>query len=280
MPTTCRAALVQLRTPDDAEAALRHALPFVEAAVGDGADLILLPETCNLMERDSAALDRKVVAEADDPFVAGMRRVAADAGVWLLLGSVVVRHPDGRRANRSLLLDPAGQIVARYDKIHLFDADLANGQRFRESANYVPGSQAAVAGTPWGGLGLTICYDVRFPVLHRDLALAGAALIASPAAFNPTTGAAHWEVLLRARAIETGSFVLAPAQGGAHADGEVTWGRSMIISPWGEILAAARDDAPGVLTADLDLAAVAAARTAIPALANRRAYAAPSGVDQ
>ena len=149
MPTTCRAALVQLRTPDDAEAALRHALPFVETAVGDGASLILLPETCNLMERDSAALDRKVVAEADDPFVAGMRRVAADAGVWVLLGSVVVRHPDGRRANRSLLLNPAGQVVARYDKIHLFDADLANGQRFRESANYVAGSKAAVALTPW-----------------------------------------------------------------------------------------------------------------------------------
>ncbi|HRD27040.1 MAG TPA: nitrilase-related carbon-nitrogen hydrolase [Caulobacter sp.] len=278
MRPTCRAALVQLCTPDTGTAALDHAMPFVQAAAAGGGELILLPETCNLMERDQVALGRKVVGEADDPFIAGLRDFAAARHVWILLGSAVVRRPDGLRANRSLLIGPAGEIVARYDKIHLFDADLVNGQSYRESANYEAGTEAVVAETPWGGLGLTICYDIRFPVLHRDLALAGAALIAVPAAFNRQTGAAHWEILLRARAIETGCFILAPAQGGNHADGEATWGRSTIVAPWGEILAAEAGDQPGLVFADLDLAAVAAARAAIPALVNRRAYTPPRAI--
>jgi len=278
MRRNCRAALVQLCTPDNSGAALDHAMPLVQAAVAGGGEMILLPETCNLMERDRAALDRKVVGEADDPFIAGLRDFAAAREVWILLGSAVVRRPDGRRANRSLLLGPAGEIEARYDKIHLFDADLANGQSYRESASYEAGTAAVVADTPWGGLGLTVCYDVRFPVLHRDLALAGAAMIAVPAAFNRQTGAAHWEILLRARAIETGCFILAPAQGGDHADGEATWGRSTIVTPWGEILAAEEGDQPGLVFADLDLEAVAAARAAIPALANRRAYTPPGAI--
>lgn len=278
MRTSCRAVLVQLCTPDTGAAALDHAMPLVQAAVAGGGELILLPETCNLMERDKAALDRMVVDEAEDPFILGMRAFAADRRVWILLGSTVVRRPDGRRANRSLLLGPAGEIEARYDKIHLFDADLANGQSYRESASYEAGTAAVVAATPWGGLGLTICYDVRFPVLHRDLALAGAAMIAVPAAFNRQTGAAHWEILLRARAIETGCFILAPAQGGDHADGEATWGRSTIVAPWGEILAAEAGDQPGLVFADLDLGAVAVVRAAIPALANRRAYTPPGAI--
>lgn len=278
MRPRCRVALVQLCTPDNSAAALDHAMPLVQSAVASGAELILLPETCNIMERDRAALDRKVVGEADDPFIAGLRDLAAARQVWILLGSAVVRRHDGLRANRSLLLDPGGEIVARYDKIHLFDADLASGQRYRESANYEAGTAAVVADTPWGGLGLTICYDVRFPVLHRDLALAGAAMIAVPAAFNRQTGAAHWQVLLRARAIETGCFILAPAQGGDHADGEATWGRSTIVTPWGELLAADDGDRPGLVFADLDLGAVAAARVAIPALTNRRAYTPPGAI--
>jgi len=275
MRTSCRAALVQLCTPDSSAAALDHAMPLVQAAVAGGGELILLPETCNLMERDRAALDRKVVGEAEDPFIAGMRDFAPAGQVWMRLGSAVVRRANGMRANRSLLLGPNGEIEARYDKIHLFDADLVNGQSYRESATYEAGTAAVVADTPWGGLGLTICYDIRFPVLHRDLALAGAGLIAVPAAFNRQTGAAHWQILLRARAIETGCFILAPAQGGRHADGEATWGRSTIVAPWGEILAADDGDQPGLVFADLDLGAIAVARAAIPALVNRRAYTPP-----
>ena len=179
---------------------------------------------------------------------------------------------DARAANRSLLIDPTGAVVARYDKLHVFDVDLPNGETYRESATVRPGDRAAMAQTPWGGLGLTVCYDIRFPHLYRQLAKAGAAMIAVPAAFTVPTGEAHWETLLRARAIETGAFILAPAQGGTHEDGRRTWGRSTVVGPWGEIVAKADHDDPCVVPATLDLTAVARARAAVPALTHDRDF--------
>lgn len=272
---TSPVAVVQLRTPADHGAAIAHALPWVMRAADAGAGLVVTPETSNLMARPAEAARRAAVSEDDDPFIGAMRDLAASREIWILIGSAIVRVEDGRIANRSLLIDSGGAIVARYDKIHLFEADLPGGERYRESDTFSAGDAAVVAATPWGGLGMTICYDVRFPELHRDLALGGAEMIAAPAAFTRVTGQAHWEVLLRARAIETGTYVLAAAQGGRHADGTETWGRSMIVAPWGEVIARVRGDAPGFVTAKLDLSRIATARAAVPALVNRRSYAAP-----
>jgi len=273
--TRLTAALVQLRTPADQAAALAQAAPLVRRAAEAGAKLILTPEATNILQRDRAALMAKVVPLEADPAVVGLRALAAELKVWLLIGSALVLRDDGQLANRSILVDDAGAVVATYDKIHMFDVDLPTGERHRESSLYTPGDRAAVADTPWGRIGLTVCYDVRFPYLHRALAKAGAEMIAVPAAFTVPTGEAHWEILLRARAIETGAFVLAPAQGGLHEDGRSTWGRSTIVDPWGRILAKAEGDEPGFITADLDMGEVAKARTAIPALVNEREFAAP-----
>lgn len=268
-------ALIQTRTPATASAALAHVEPLIrEAAVG-GAKFILTPEGTNVLEQRRDRRDSVVTDEDADLVVLGLRRLAAELGVWLLIGSAIVRSGqvgDSRAANRSLLIDAAGGIVARYDKLHVFDVDLPNGERYRESATVRPGDAAAVADTPWGRLGLSICYDVRFPYLYRHLAKAGAAMIAVPAAFTAPTGQAHWETLLRARAIETGAFVLAPAQGGLHEDGRRTWGRSTVVGPWGEILAQADHDDPCILTAKLDMEAVAKARAAVPALTHDRDF--------
>ena len=182
---------------------------------------------------------------------------------------------DDRAANRSLLIDDGGAVSATYDKMHVYDVDLPTGERWRESASVRPGEQAVVAQTPWGGLGLTICYDIRFPQLHRALAKAGAAMIAVPAAFTVPTGEAHWEVLLRARAIETGAWILAPAQAGEHEDGRKTWGRSTVVAPWGEVVARLDNDEPGVLFATLDFDAVDTARNAVPQLTHDRDFALP-----
>jgi len=273
--TQLRAALVQLRTPADQAAALAQAAPLVRQAAAAGAQLILTPEGTNILQRDRAAMLATVRPLEEDEAVQGLLALAAELKVWLLIGSALVLRPDGKIANRTVLADDAGRVVATYDKIHMFDVDLPNGDTYRESALYEPGEQAAVADTPWGRLGLTICYDVRFPYLHRALAKAGAEIIVVPAAFTRPTGAAHWEVLLRARAIETGAFVLAPAQGGVHADGRETWGHSLAVDPWGRVLARSDDDELGVVIADLDLAEVAKARAAIPSLANERGFAAP-----
>ncbi|MEI9965241.1 MAG: carbon-nitrogen hydrolase family protein [Caulobacteraceae bacterium] len=228
-----------------------------------------------------AGHDRKALFEAvrpleEDAAVAGLRALARELGVWILIGSALVRREDGQLANRSTLVDDSGAITATYDKIHMFDVDLPTGERHRESSLYTPGEAAAVAETPFGKIGLTVCYDVRFPHLHRALAKAGAQIITVPAAFTRPTGEAHWEVLLRARAIETGAFVLAPAQGGTHQDGRATWGRSTVVNPWGEVIARADHDEPGVVVADLDLDEVAKARAAIPALANDRQFSVPA----
>jgi predicted amidohydrolase len=273
--TTLRAALVQLRTPETQAAALAQAEPLVRQAAADGAQLIATPEGTNILQRDRKKLFDAVTPLEDDPCVQGLRSLARSLGVWILIGSALVRREDGQLANRSALVEADGEVKATYDKIHMFDVDLPTGERHRESALYTPGERAALAETPWGKLGLSVCYDVRFPHLYRALAKAGAKVITVPAAFTRPTGEAHWEVLLRARAIETAAFVLAPAQGGFHEDGRGTWGRSTIIGPWGQILGKLDHDEPGVVVADLDLEEVDKARAAIPALVNDRAFAEP-----
>jgi predicted amidohydrolase len=271
-------ALIQTRTPATAAAGLAHLEPLIRQAAANGAKFILTPEASNRIEqrRDLRALG--IVEEDEDATVVGLRHLAAELGVWILLGSAIVKSGhtgDDRSANRSLLIDANGGIVARYDKLHVFDVDLANGERYRESAGIRPGDGATVADTPWGRLGLTICYDIRFPHLHRQLAKAGASMISVPAAFTVPTGHAHWETLLRARAIETGAYVLAPAQGGLHEDGRSTFGRSIVVAPWGEVIAKLDHDEPGVLHATLDFAEVQKARASVPALLHDRDFAPP-----
>ena len=273
--TILKAALVQLSTPADQVAALAQAEPLVRRAAAHGAQLIMTPEATNILQRDRKALFEAVRSLEDDSCVRGLRALAKELGVWVLIGSALVRREDGQLANRSTLVNPDGGVAATYDKIHMFDVDLPTGERHRESALYTPGEEAVVATTPWGKLGMSVCYDVRFPHLYRALAKAGADLISVPAAFTRPTGEAHWEVLLRARAIETAAFVLAPAQGGFHEDGRGTWGHSTVINPWGEVIAKADHDEPDVILADLDLDEVAKARAAIPALVNDRAFSGP-----
>ena len=275
MGETLDIALIQTRTPATAAGGLAHVSPLIQEAAAGGAKLILTPEGTNLLEQRRALREAVLADEENDVAVLGLRALASELGVWLLIGSALVRSDqpgDGRAANRSLLIDPTGAVVARYDKLHVFDVDLPNGETYRESATVRPGDRAAMAQTPWGGLGLTVCYDIRFPHLYRQLAKAGAAMIAVPAAFTVPTGEAHWETLLRARAIETGAFILAPAQGGTHEDGRRTWGRSTVVGPWGEIVAKADHDDPCVVPATLDLTAVARARAAVPALTHDRDF--------
>ena len=271
-----RIGLIQLRTPATQAEALAHVAPLVRQAADQGARLIATPEGTNLLQRDRARLAGEITTMQDDPVVAGLGALAAELGVEVLIGSALVRREDDRYANRSILIGADGAVRATYDKIHMFDVDLPTGERHRESSVYVPGDRAAVAETAAGRLGLTICYDIRFPGLYRALARAGAVAMTVPAAFTRPTGEAHWETLLRARAIETGAYVLAPAQGGTHADGRATWGRSMAIDPWGAVVARLDHDDPGVLIADIDPARAMAAREAIPALRNERDYAPPS----
>lgn len=273
--TSIAVALVQLRTPTNQADALVHAAPLIRQAAENGAELIMTPEGTNLLQKNRAAMFEALRSVEDDVCIQGLTALAAELKIWLLIGSALVLRADGQAANRSLLVSPKGEIVASYDKIHMFDVDLPTGERHRESSAYTPGDQAVIADLPWGKLGLTICYDMRFAYLYRALAQAGTSLISVPAAFTRPTGAAHWETLLRARAIETGSFVLAPAQGGAHEDGRATWGHSVIIGPWGEGIAQLDHDAPGVLNAVLNLDDVIKARTAIPALSHDRSFSGP-----
>ncbi|MBX7249408.1 MAG: carbon-nitrogen hydrolase family protein [Caulobacteraceae bacterium] len=271
-------ALVQLRTPDNQKEALAHAEPLIREAAAGGARLVLTPEGTNILERSRETRLARVVSQDDDICISGLRGLAAELGVHLLIGSAIVKSADAadpRAANRSLLIGPNGAVIAAYDKLHVFDVDLPTGERHRESESIRPGDRAVVATTPWGGLGLTVCYDVRFAHLFRALAKAGAAMISVPAAFTVPTGQAHWELMLRARAVETGCFVMAPAQGGAHADGRSTWGRSLVVAPWGEVVASLPHDEPAVLHAVLDLGQVARARAAIPQLDHARDFAAP-----
>ena len=270
-----KVGLIQTRTPASQEAALAHVLPLVREAAAQGAGLIVTPEGSNLLQKNRGKLFATLRSTDEDPFVRGMRDLAGELGVWILIGSALVRREDGKCANRALLVDPAGEITASYDKLHMFDVDLPTGETARESESYEPGDRAVVADIPGARLGLTICYDLRFPALYRSLALAGAEIMTIPAAFTRPTGEAHWEILMRARAIETGAFVIAPAQGGFHEDGRGTWGRSLAVGPWGEVLGKLDHDEPGVLVVEIDPAAAGKARRAIPALANARAFAGP-----
>jgi len=270
---TLRVGLIQTRTPAMHDAALAQVAPLVRQAAEQGAQFILTPEGTNVLQKDRAKLMPALRGLEDDIVVRGLRDLAVELGVWIDVGSALVLREDGKAANRQAVIDPSGAIVATYDKLHMFDVDLPTGETARESATYEPGERAVVVETPLGVFGLTICYDMRFPALHRALALKGATILTAPAAFTRPTGAAHWEVLLRARAIETGSFVIAAAQGGFHEDGRGTWGRSIAIGPWGEILGQLDHDEPGVLVVDLD--AALSARAAIPALKNARAFVGP-----
>ena len=275
-----RTALVQLTVGDDPAANLAQTQALVAAAVAAGAGFVLTPECTNLLSSNRDHQRAVLHPEATDPTLAALRDQAAKAGIWLLIGSlgILTQDPDGRFANRSLLISPSGDIAARYDKIHMFDVNVSETEVYRESSGYRPGHQAVLAETPFAKIGMTVCYDVRFPQLYRALAQAGAQIITVPAAFNHITGAAHWEVLLRARAIETGCFILAPAQTGFHPEangkGRRTHGHSLAIAPWGEILADAGSE-PGVTLIDIDIAAVAAARARIPSLLHDRDFTLP-----
>jgi len=272
-------ALIQTRTPATHAAALAHVAPLVRQAAADGARLIATPECTNVVQRNRALLLPALRPLDEDEVVLGLRALAAELGVEILIGSALVRR-DGDRdgsgaANRAVLVRADGSVAATYDKIHMFDVDLPTGETARESHAYTPGEAAVTAETGLGLVGLTICYDMRFPHLYRALAKAGAGVIFAPAAFTRPTGEAHWDILLRARAIETGSFVLAPAQGGFHEDGRGTWGRSIAIAPWGQVIGKLDHDEPGVLFAEINLAEVNAARDAIPALRNDRVFSLP-----
>jgi predicted amidohydrolase len=278
MTDTVRVGLIQLRTPATQAEALAQASSLVREAAAEGAAFIATPEGTNILQRDRAKLFEQLTSLEQDLCVQGLRALAEELRVEILIGSALVRRSDGQCANRAILIGADGTIRATYDKIHMFDVDLPNGERYRESSAYTPGTEAVVAPSVLGPLGLTICYDLRFPLLHQALAKAGAVALAIPAAFTRPTGEAHWETLLRARAIETGAYVFAPAQGGVHADGRATWGRSLVVEPWGGVIAKLDHDEPGVLIADLDLSKVAAARAAIPALKNGREFRLPAAV--
>lgn len=271
---TLRAALVQVNAGPEILPNLETAGRLVRDAVADGAQLVCLPENVSLMAQGRDKILARVKPEESHPGVPFFRDLARDTGAWIMTGTLGCLLEDGRVANRAFVIAPNGDIVARYDKIHMFDVDLAGGESYRESATYRPGDRAVVAPTPWGGLGLSICYDVRFAYLYRALAKAGASLITVPAAFTVPTGKAHWHVLLRARAIETGCFVLAPAQTGLHDGNRGTYGHSLIISPWGEVLADAGDGV-GHIIADLDLSKVAEARRMVPSLGHDRMFDGP-----
>ena len=282
MSGTFTAACVQFTAARDYEPNIRVVSEMVRRARDSGADLVLTPENTGLMEPIGKLRREKARDEANHPVLAALREVARETGAWLLLGSIAVdvsREPgiaegERRLANRSYLIDAAGAIVARYDKIHMFDVDLAGGESYRESNAFRPGDQAVVAATPWGVLGMTVCYDLRFPQLYRALAQAGADFLAIPSAFTVPTGKAHWQVLLRARAIETGSFVFAPAQCGEHAEGRRTYGHSLIVDPWGAVMADGEEQA-GLVSARIDPARIAEARRMVPSLGHDRPFAAP-----
>ncbi|MCK0097263.1 carbon-nitrogen hydrolase family protein [Yoonia sp. F2084L] len=275
-----KAALLQLNSGDDPVANLPRTVDLIAEAAGKGAGFVLTPEVTNCVSQDRGQQARVLQHEGDDVTLKGLREAAIRHGIWLSIGSLAVKtaDPDGRFANRSFLIDPAGQIVARYDKIHMFDVTVSDTETYRESAGYRPGEQAVVADTPFAKIGLSICYDVRFAYLYRALAQAGAEVLVIPSAFSPVTGAAHWEPLLRARAIETGSYVLAAAQTGTHATKagkpRQTYGHSMVISPWGEVLADLGTE-PGTALVDLDLGEVAQSRKRIAALSHDRPFEGP-----
>lgn len=265
------AACVQMRSGRDPLANRDAAVALVREAADAGADYVQTPEMTSLVEREKARLFANVTVPDEDPTLAALREVARERGIVVQIGSLAVRNGD-KIANRAFLIDAAGAVTASYDKVHLYDVDLPNGERWRESATYTGGACAVVADTPWAPIGVSICYDIRFPALFRALAEAGATVITAPACFTRQTGEAHWHVLHRARAIETGSFMISAAQGGQHEDGRETYGHSLIVDPWGKVLADAGGNQPGIILAEIDLARVTEARARIPALLHARPF--------
>ena len=266
------AACIQMRSSRDVSDNVEAASAMIAEAARSGAQFVSTPEMTSLLETDRARQFAKTMSEADDVALARFRDVAAAAHVWLHIGSLPIKVSEEKLANRGFLIRPDGLIAARYDKIHMFDVDLAGGESYRESRNYQAGSEAVLTDLPWGRLGLTICYDLRFPQLYRALAQQGAGILTVPAAFTQQTGAAHWRVLLRARAIETGCYVIAAAQGGVHECGRHTYGHSLVVAPWGEVIAESAHEAPGVLLAEIDMGEVAKARSRVPSLRHDHAY--------
>jgi predicted amidohydrolase len=272
------AACLQLSSTREIEPNIAAAATLVRRAADAGARFVMTPEVSDMIEPKRALRLEKARDEASHPMLAAFRELARETGVFLLLGSIVVRDgTEERLANRSFLIAPDGAVVARYDKIHMFDVTLQGGESYRESNAFRPGEEAVLAPLPWGLLGMTVCYDLRFPQLYRTLARAGADFLSAPSAFTVPTGRAHWHVLLRARAIENGCFVFAPAQWGEHAEGRRTYGHSLIVSPWGEILAEA-EDGTGFITAEIDPGRIEEARRAVPSLEHDRAFAPPRPV--
>ena len=270
-PASFTVALAQMRSGLDPAANLAAASKLIAEAKAAGADYVLTPEMTNILAIRREQLAGAIKPEESDPSLAALRELARKLAIHLHLGSLAIKLPGERAANRSFLIDPAGEIVARYDKIHMFDVDLANGESYRESRTYRPGEGAVTADLPWGRLGLTICYDLRFPALYRALAENGASFLAIPSAFTRQTGEAHWHVLLRARAIENGCYVFAAAQGGAHENGRETFGHSLVVDPWGRVLAEGGTE-PGIVLAAIDPAAVATARGRVPSLQHGRRF--------
>jgi predicted amidohydrolase len=270
LPSTFKAGLIQMRSGLDPKINLAAALAAIEEAKRAGADYVLTPEMTNIIAKRERLM-ATIAEEELDPTLAALRDAARKLSIYVHIGSLAVKAAPDKATNRSFLIDRAGEVIARYDKIHMFDVDLANGESYRESRTYRPGELAVVADLPWGRLGVTVCYDLRFPALYRALAEAGASFFSIPSAFTVQTGEAHWHVLLRARAIENGCFVFAAAQGGTHESGRETFGHSLVVDPWGQILAEGGTE-PGVILADIDPAQVAAARARIPSLHHGRRF--------
>ena len=267
---TFKVALVQMRSATAPAANLATAVAAVSEAKSAGADYVLTPEMTNIIDKRERLL-ATIVDEDRDPLLAALREAARKHAMYIHIGSLAVKASPDRAANRSFLIDRRGDVVARYDKIHMFDVDLSGGESYRESHSYRPGDLAVVADLPWGRLGVTICYDLRFPALYRALAESGASFFSIPSAFTKPTGEAHWHVLMRARAIENGCFVFAAAQGGKHESGRESFGHSLVVDPWGQILAEAGTE-PGVIFAEIDPAQVTAARSRIPSLYHGRRF--------
>jgi deaminated glutathione amidase len=269
--STFKAGLIQMRSGLDPAANLTATLALIDEAGRAGADYVLTPEMTNILALKREQLFANIVAEEQDPTLATLREVARKLGIFIHVGSLAIKASPEKAVNRSFLIDRKGNIEARYDKIHMFDVDLAGGESYRESNNYRAGDLAVLADLPWGRLGLTVCYDLRFPALYRALAEAGASFLAIPSAFTRQTGEAHWHVLQRARAIENGCFVFAAAQGGKHENGRETYGHSLIVDPWGRILAEGGIE-PGVVMAEINPAEIAAARGKVPSLKHGRRF--------
>lgn len=265
------AAMIQMRTGLLPEPSLAQATSLIREAAARGADYVQTPEVSNMMQLNRQALFAQLQSEENDASLKAYRALAAELKIHIHVGSLALRFSEEKAVNRSFLIGPEGQVLASYDKIHMFDIELPDGESYRESANYQPGETAVISDLPWGRIGLTICYDVRFPALYRALAESGASFLTVPSAFTRKTGEAHWHILLRARAIETGCFVFAAAQAGLHENKRETFGHSLIISPWGEILAEG-DVEPGIIMARIDPAKVETARRAIPSLQHGRRF--------